>query len=141
MAINYSWRIEDMQWDNSTGMVVSVDATYIGTFNGVVGSATTTITEERNKSLLLNSSSSPIGINTLTPSDVKGWLNDEFASELPSIQKEISDALSEKKDQFLHEQHIITYKSQDWKYYRPAHINDIRNLPNSSWSGEPEVGK
>ena len=141
MAINYSWRIEDMQWDNSTGMVVSVNAAYVGTFNGMVGSATTTITEERNKSLLLNSSSSPIGINTLTPSDVKGWLNDEFASELPSIQKEISDALSEKKDQFLHEQHIITYKSQDWKYYRPAHINDIRNLPNSSWSGEPEVGK
>lgn len=141
MAINYSWRIEDMQWDNNTGMVVSVNAAYVGTFNGMVGSATTTITEERNKSLLLNSSSSPIGINTLTPSDVKGWLNDEFASELPSIQKEISDALSEKKDQFLHEQHIITYKSQDWKYYRPAHINDIRNLPNNSWSGEPEVGK
>ena len=141
MAINYSWRIEDMQWDNNTGMVVSVDAAYIGTFNGVVGSATTTITEERNKSLLLNSSSSPIGINTLTPNDVKGWLNDEFASELPNIQKEISDVLSEKKNEFLHEQHIITYKSQDWKYYRPAHINDIRNLPNSSWSGEPEVGK
>ena len=76
MAINYSWRIEDMQWDNSTGMVVSVNAAYVGTFNGMVGSATTTITEERNKSLLLNSSSSPIGINTLTPSDVKGWLND-----------------------------------------------------------------
>ena len=141
MAINYSWRIEDMQWDNSTGMVVSVNAAYVGTFNGMVGSATTTITEERNKSLLLNSSSSPIGINTLTPNDVTGWLNDEFASELPNIQKEISDVLSEKKNEFLHEQHIITYKSQDWKYYRPAHINDIRNLPNSSWSGEPEVGK
>ena len=141
MAINYSWRIEDMQWDNNTGMVVSVNAAYVGTFNGMVGSATTTITEERNKSLLLNSSSSPIGINTLTPNDVKGWLNDEFAPELPNIQKEISDALSEKKNEFLHEQHIITYKSQDWKYYRPAHINDIRNLPNSSWSGEPEVGK
>ena len=141
MAINYSWRIEDMQWDNSTGMVVSVNAAYVGTFNGMVGSATTTITEERNKSLLLNSSSSPIGINTLTPNDVKGWFNDEFASELPNIQKEISDVLSEKKNEFLHEQHIITYKSQDWKYYRPAHINDIRNLPNSSWSGEPEVGK
>ena len=54
MAINYSWRIEDMQWDNSTGMVVSVNATYVGTFNGQVGSATTTITEERNKYLLLN---------------------------------------------------------------------------------------
>ena len=141
MAINYSWRIEDMQWDNNTGMVVSVNAAYVGTFNGKVGSATTTITEERSRSLLLNSSSSPIGINTLTPNDVKGWLNDEFAPELPNIQKEISDALSEKKNEFLHEQHIITYKSQDWKYYRPAHINDIRNLPNSSWSGEPEVGK
>ena len=141
MAINYSWRIEDMQWDNSTGMVVSVNAAYVGTFNGVVGSATTTITEERSKFLLLNSSSSPIGINTLTPNDVKGWFNDEFASELPNIQKEISDVLSEKKDEFLHEQHIVTYSSQDWKYYRPSHINDIRNLPNSSWSGEPEVGK
>ena len=141
MAINYSWRIEDMQWDNSTGMVVSVDAAYVGTFNGVVGSATTTITEERSKFLLLNSSSSPIGINTLTPSDVKGWLNDEFASELPNIQKEISDALSEKKDQFLHEQHIVTYSSQDWKYYRPAGIGSDRILPNSTWSGEPEVGK
>ena len=141
MAINYSWRIEDMQWDNNTGMVVSVNAAYVGTFNGMVGSATTTITEERGKSLLLNSSSSPIGINTLTPNDVKGWLNDEFAPELPNMQKEISDVLSEKKNEFLHEQHIITYKSQDWKYYRPAHINDIRNLPNSSWSGEPEVGK
>ncbi len=141
MAINYSWRIEDMQWDNNTGMVVSVNAAYVGTFNGVVGSATTTITEERSRSLLLNSSSSPIGINTLTPNDVKGWLNDEFAPELPNMQKEISDVLSEKKNEFLHEQHIITYESQDWKYYRPAHINDIRNLPNDTWSGEPEVGK
>ena len=84
MAINYSWRIEDMQWDNSTGMVVSVDAAYVGTFNGVVGSATTTITEERSKFLLLNSSSSPIGINTLTPSDVKGWLNDCLLYTSPS---------------------------------------------------------
>ena len=141
MAINYSWRIEDMQWDNNTGMVVSVNAAYVGTFNGKVGSATTTITEERSRSLLLNSSSSPIGINTLTPNDVKGWLNDEFAPELPNMQKEISDVLSEKKNEFLHEQHIITYESQDWKYYRPAHINDIRNLPNDTWSGEPEVGK
>ena len=104
MTINYSWRIEDMQWDNGTGMVVSVNAAYVGTFNGKVGSATTVITEERNKLLLLNSSSSPIGINTLTPSDVKGWLNDGFASELPNIQKEISDVLSGKKDQFLHDQ-------------------------------------
>lgn len=141
MTINYSWRIEDMQWDNGTGMVVSVNAAYVGTFNGKVGSATTVITEERNKLLLLNSSSSPIGINTLTPSDVKGWLNNGFASELPSIQKEMSDALFEKKDQFLHDQHIVTYSSQDWKYYRPADINSDRNLPNSSWSGEPEVGK
>ena len=141
MTINYSWRIEDMQWDNGTGMVVSVNAAYVGTFNGKVGSATTVITEERNKLLLLNSSSSPIGINTLTPSDVKGWLNNGFASELPNIQKEISDALFEKKDQFLHYQHIVTYSSQDWKYYRPVDINSNRNLPNSSWSGEPEVGK
>ena len=141
MTINYSWRIEDMQWDNGTGMVVSVNAAYVGTFNGKVGSATTVITEERNKLLLLNSSSSPIGINTLTPSDVKGWLNDGFASELPNIQKEISDVLSGKKDQFLHDQHIVTYSSPDWKYYRPAGINSDRNLPNSSWSGEPEVGK
>ena len=141
MTINYSWRIEDMQWDNGTGMVVSVNAAYVGTFNGKVGSATTVITEERNKLLLLNSSSSPIGINTLTPSDVKGWLNDGFASELPNIQKEISDVLSGKKDQFLHDQHIVTYSSPDWKYYRPADINSDRNLPNSSWSGEPEVGK
>tara|TARA_Y100000114_G_scaffold147701_1_gene159795 strand:- start:301 stop:726 length:426 start_codon:yes stop_codon:yes gene_type:complete len=141
MAINYSWQIEDMKWDNTSGMVVSVNAKYIGTYNGQVGSATTTITEYREKILLLNSSSSPIGINTLTPNDVKGWLNDEFASELPSIQKEISDVLSERKDEFLHEQHIVTYNSQNWKYYRPAHVNDIRNLPNSSWSGEPEVGK
>tara|TARA_R100000988_G_scaffold30092_1_gene15283 strand:+ start:152 stop:577 length:426 start_codon:yes stop_codon:yes gene_type:complete len=141
MTINYSWRIEDMQWDNGTGMVVSVNAAYVGTFNGKVGSATTVITEERNKLLLLNSSSSPIGINTLTPSDVKGWLNNGFASELPNIQKEISDALFEKKDQFLHDQHIVTYSSQDWKYYRPVDINSNRNLPNSSWSGEPEVGK
>tara|TARA_A100000164_G_scaffold118750_1_gene104822 strand:+ start:2947 stop:3372 length:426 start_codon:yes stop_codon:yes gene_type:complete len=141
MTINYSWRIEDMQWDNGTGMVVSVNAAYVGTFNGKVGSATTVITEERNKLLLLNSSSSPIGINTLTPSDVKGWLNNGFASELPNIQKEMSDALFEKKDQFLHDQHIVTYSSQDWKYYRPAGINSDRNLPNSSWLGEPEVGK
>tara|TARA_S200000501_G_scaffold119320_1_gene112120 strand:- start:2027 stop:2419 length:393 start_codon:yes stop_codon:yes gene_type:complete len=130
-----------MQWDNGTGMVVSVNAAYVGTFNGKVGSATTVITEERNKLLLLNSSSSPIGINTLTPSDVKGWLNNGFASELPNIQKEMSDALFEKKDQFLHDQHIVTYSSQDWKYYRPAGINSDRNLPNSSWLGEPEVGK
>ena len=141
MTINYSWRIEDMQWDNGTGMVVSVNAAYVGTFNGKVGSATTVITEERNKLLLLISSSSPIGIDTLTPSDVKGWLNNGFASELPNIQKEISDALFEKKDQFLHDQHIVTYSSQDWKYYRPVDINSNRNLPNSSWSGEPEVGK
>ena len=141
MSISYSWQIEDMKWDSSTGMVVSVNAAYIGTYNGLVGSATTTISEHKVVSLLLNTSSSPIGINTLTPNDVKGWLNDEFASELPNIQKEISDVLSKKKDEFLHEQHIVTYSSQDWKYYRPSHINDIRNLPNSSWSGEPEVGK
>ena len=141
MAINYSWQIEDMKWDNTSGMVVSVNAKYIGTYNGKVGSATTTITESKEKILLLNSSLSPIDINTLTPSDVKGWLNDGFASELPSMQKEISDFLSEKEIGFLNEQHIVTYNSQDWKYYRPAGINSERNLPNSSWSGEPEIGK
>ena len=36
--INYSWRIEDMKWDNSTGMVVAVNAAYVGTYNGLVGS-------------------------------------------------------------------------------------------------------
>ena len=36
MSISYSWQIEDMKWDNSTGMVVSVNAAYIGTYNGLV---------------------------------------------------------------------------------------------------------
>ena len=93
MSISYSWQIEDMKWDNSTGMVVSVNAAYVGTYNGLVGSATTTISEHKVVSLLLNTSSSPIGINTLTPSDVKGWLDDGFASELPTMQKDLSDAL------------------------------------------------
>ena len=73
MSISYSWQIEDMKWDNSTGMVVSVDAKYIGTYNGKVGSATTSISEHKIVSLSLDTTSNPIGINTLTPSDVKGW--------------------------------------------------------------------
>ena len=97
MTIKYSWRIEDMKWDNNSGMVVSVDAAYIGTYDGLVGLASTSISEHKIKTLLLSDSSSPIGINTLTPSDVKGWLNASFASELPTIQKELSDALSKRK--------------------------------------------
>ena len=141
MTIKYSWRIEDMKWDNNSGMVVSVDAAYIGTYDGLVGLASTSISEHKIKTLLLSDSSSPIGINTLTPSDVKGWLNACFASELPTIQKELSDALSKRKNEFLYEQNILTYASQDWKYYRPVDINSSRNLPNDTWSGESEVGK
>ena len=141
MSIKYSWRIEDMKWDNSTGMVVSVNAAYVGTYNGLVGSSTTTITEHKIVSLSLDTTSNPIGINTLTPSDVKGWLDDGFASEIPTMQKDLSNELKNKREHFLHEEIIKTYSSPDWKYYRPAGIGSDRILPNSTWSGEPEVGK
>ena len=141
MSIKYSWRIEDMKWDNSTGMVVSVNAAYVGTYNGLVGSSTTSISEHKIVSLSLDTTSNPIGINTLTPSDVKGWLDDGFASELPTMQKDLSNELKNKREQFLHEGLIKTYSSPDWKYYRPAGIGSDRILPNSTWSGEPEVGK
>ena len=141
MSIKYSWRIEDMKWDNSTGMVVSVNAAYVGTYNGLVGSSTTSISEHKIVSLSLDTTSNPIGINTLTPSDVKGWLDDGFASELPTMQKDLSNELKNKREQFLHEELIKTYSSPDWKYYRPAGIGSDRILPNSTWSGEPEVGK
>ena len=141
MSIKYSWRIEDMKWDNSTGMIVSVNAAYVGTYNGLVGSSTTSISEHKIVSLSLDTTSNPIGINTLTPSDVKGWLDDGFASELPTMQKGLSDELKQKREQFLHEEHIKNYSSPDWKYYRPADINSERTLPNSTWSAEPEVGK
>ena len=141
MSIKYSWRIEDMKWDNSTGMVVSVDAAYVGTYNGLVGSSTTSISEHKIVSLSLDTTSNPIGINTLTPSDVKGWLDDGFASEIPTMQKDLSNELKNKREHFLHEEIIKTYSSPDWKYYRPAGIGSDRILPNSTWSGEPEVGK
>ena len=141
MSIKYSWRIEDMKWDNSTGMVVSIDAAYVGTYNGLVGSSTTSISEHKIVSLSLDTTSNPIGINTLTPSDVKGWLDNGFASELPTMQKGLSDELKQKREQFLHEEHIKNYSSPDWKYYRPADINSERTLPNNSWYDEPEVGK
>ena len=141
MSIKYSWRIEDMKWDNSTGMVVSVDAAYVGTYNGLVGSSTTSISEHKIVSLSLDTTSNPIGINTLTPSDVKGWVDDGFASELPTMQKDLSNELKNKREHFLHEEIIKTYSSPDWKYYRPAGIGSDRILPNSTWSGEPEVGK
>ena len=141
MSIKYSWRIEDMKWDNSTGMVVSVDAAYVGTYNGLVGSSTTSISDHKIVSLSLDTTSNPIGINTLTPSDVKGWLDDGFASEIPTMQKDLSNELKNKREQFLHEGLIKTYSSPDWKYYRPAGIGSDRILPNSTWSGEPEVGK
>ena len=141
MSIKYSWRIEDMKWDNSTGMVVSIDAAYVGTYNGLVGSSTTSISDHKIVSLSLDTTSNPIGINTLTPSDVKGWLDDGFASEIPTMQKDLSNELKNKREQFLHEELIKTYSSQDWKYYRPADINSERTLPNNSWYDEPEVGK
>ena len=141
MSIKYSWRIEDMKWDNSTGMVVSVNAAYVGTYNGLVGSSTTSISDHKIVSLSLDTTSNPIGINTLTPSDVKGWLDDGFASELPTMQKDLSNELKNKREHFLHEEIIKTYSSPDWKYYRPAGIGSDRILPNSTWSGEPEVGK
>ena len=141
MSIKYSWRIEDMKWDNSTGMVVYVNAAYVGTYNGLVGSSTTSITEHKIVSLSLDTTSNPIGINTLTPSDVKGWLDDGFASEIPTMQKDLSNELKNKREQFLHEELIKTYSSPDWKYYRPAGIGSDRILPNNTWSGEPEVGK
>ena len=141
MSIKYSWRIEDMKWDNSTGMVVYVNAAYVGTYNGLVGSSTTSISEHKIVSLSLDTTSNPIGINTLTPSDVKGWLDDGFASELPTMQKDLSNELKNKREQFLHEELIKTYSSPDWKYYRPPGISSDRILPNSTWSGEPEVGK
>ena len=141
MSIKYSWRIEDMKWDNSTGMIVSVNAAYVGTYNGLVGSSTTSISEHKIVSLSLDTTSNPIDINTLTPSDVKGWLDDGFASELPTMQKDLSDELKQKREQFLHEELIKTYSSPDWKYYRPVGISSDRILPNSTWSAEPEVGK
>ena len=57
------------------------------------------------------------------------------------MQKELSNELKHKREQFLHEELIKTYSSSDWKYYRPAGIGSDRILPNSTWSGEPEVGK
>ena len=141
MSISYSWQIEDMKWDNSTGMVVYVNAAYVGTYNGLVGSSTTSISDYKIVSLLLDTASNPIGINTLTPSDVKGWLDDGFASELTTMQKDLSDEIKRKREQFLHEELIKNYSSPDWKYYRPAGIGSDRILPNSTWSGEPEVGK
>ena len=141
MSIKYSWRIEDMKWDNSTGMVVSVNAAYVGTYNGLVGSSTTSISEHKIVSLSLDTTSNPIGINTLTPSDVKGWLDDGFVSEIPTMQKDLSNELKNKREQFLHEELIKTYSYPDWKYYRPADINSERTLPNNSWYDEPEVGK
>ena len=141
MSIKYSWRIEDMKWDNSTGMVVSINAAYVGTYNGLVGSSTTTITEHKIVSLSLDTSPNPIGIESLTPKDVKGWLDDEFASEITTMQKDLSDEIKRKREQFLHEELIKTYSYPDWKYYRPADINSERTLPNNSWYDEPEVGK
>ena len=57
------------------------------------------------------------------------------------MQKDLSNELKNKREQFLHEELIKTYSSPDWKYYRPAGIGSDRILPNSTWSGEPEVGK
>ena len=97
MSIKYSWRIEDMKWDNSTGMVVYVNAAYVGTYNGLVGSSTTTITEHKIVSLSLDTSPNPIAIESLTPKDVKGSLDDEFASEILKASKKPKKPIKRKK--------------------------------------------
>ena len=57
------------------------------------------------------------------------------------MQKDLSDEIKRKREQFLHEELIKNYSYPDWKYYRPADINSERTLPNNSWYDEPEVGK
>ena len=142
MSISYSWRVEDMQWDDSTGMVVYVRADYVGTYTSKVGSATTSIVEVKdNKELYLTTNDSPIGINTLTPSDVKGWLDSEFSEELPTMKKEIGDVLKKKGRMFHEQEQPTTYPPSSSKFYRPANKDLERTLPNSTWSSEPDVGK
>ena len=142
MAIYYSWHIQDMKWDSNTGNVVEVDADLVATYQGQVGSAKTTFTEQIKKTLQLNTSLNPdVSIDSLTPGQVKGWLNQAFENELPSIKSELNKTLKQKEKEFIEEEQQKSHNSKTFNYYRPADINSSRTLPNSSWSGEPEIGK
>ena len=94
------------------------------------------------KTLQLNTSSNPdVSIDSLTPGQVKGWLNQAFENELPSIKSELNKTLKQKEKEFIEEEQQKSHNSKTFNYYRPADINSSRTLPNSSWSGEPEIGK
>lgn len=109
MDIAFKWDIKDMQWDQTSGMILEVRADYVGVSTCIVGSSTETMTTSVEKVMVLNPSESPIGIDTVTRADVSGWLDAHFETELPTIKKEISDYINPRTDEYLRSKHVTQY--------------------------------
>ena len=89
MDIAFKWDIKDMQWDQSSGMILEVRADYVGVSTCTVGSDTKTITTSVDRVRVLNPSASPIGIDTVTRADVSGWLVTHFEAELQLLRRNL----------------------------------------------------
>lgn len=131
MSIFYSWNINDIKWDQYSGTIISVTADYVGIKTCVVGSASTTISHQIRKKVLLNTATTPeISINEITKDDVVGWLNDEFSEKILSFREEIYDVISPKSYEYLLQQ-------QREEYMKDGSIHALGGgggfLPNDSW--------
>lgn len=133
MSISYSWDIHDMKWESSSGMIISVTGRYVGVKTCTVNSSSETLTHyiEKKIDLSVDNSIPSISIDEITKNDVLGWLNNEFAEEIPFMKKEIYDAVFEKSQEFIRDHQVEEYISDKT-------ILTIRggagSLPNDSWT-------
>lgn len=113
MDIAFNWNIKDMVWDELSGMILQVEVEYSGESICTVGSASTTFTHYLLERIYLQPSDNPIDINSITKDTVLGWVQNRLSSKVPFMKKEIYDIIHDKSNEYMREQIISQYYSNN----------------------------